>query len=149
MPEGSTGASADVVMGFDFGTRRIGVAVGSTLSCSAQALTTLHHQSKPDWEDVTRLVNEWRPQALVVGIPLMQDGSEQPMTAKARAFIRQLGAAFGLPVHEADERFSSIEAEVRLRTQRASGARKRRLEQGDTDAMAAQVILEAWLMEQT
>lgn len=137
----------DLILGFDFGTKRIGVAVGNALSGSAQALTTLHHQGEPDWEGVVRLVNEWRPRALVVGMPLLQDGGEQPMTAHARKFIGELGNLFSLPVHEVDERFSSIEAEVRLREQRASGARRRRLAQGDTDSMAAQVILESWLAD--
>lgn len=141
--------AADVVLGFDYGTKRIGVAVGSPLSQSAQALTTLHSQDNPNWDDIARLVNEWRPQALVVGMPFMQDGGEQSMTRHARRFIEELGRRFELPVYEADERFSSIEAEVQLRTQRASGARKRRLQTGDTDAMAAQVILQAWLTEQT
>lgn len=139
--------ASGVVLGFDFGTKRIGVAVGNPLSKSAQALTTLHHQDGPNWDEVTRLVNEWRPQALVVGIPLMQDGTEQPMTGHARWFIQELGNLFNLPVYESDERFSSIEAEGLLRAQRATGARKRRLQSGDTDAMAAQVILESWLLE--
>jgi len=146
---GATRATIDIVMAFDFGTKSIGVAVGSALSGSAQALTTLHHQGEPDWDGVARLVNEWRPQSLVVGMPVLQDGGEQPMTRHARKFIGELGKQFSLPVHEADERFSSIEAEVRLREQRASGARKRRLAQGDTDSMAAQIILESWLAENT
>lgn len=139
--------AADVILGFDYGTKRIGVAVGNPLSQSAQALTTLHSQDNPNWDDIERLVNEWRPQALVVGMPFMADGSEQAMTRHARRFIVELGRRFALPVHAVDERFSSIEAEVQLRTQRASGARKRRLQAGDTDAMAAQVILQAWLAE--
>ena len=140
-------SGADVILGFDFGTRRIGVAVGSSLSGSAQALTTLHHRDGPDWDAVTRLVGEWQPGALVVGIPLLEDGSEQPITEHARWFMTELGRLFDLPVHGADERFSSREAMVRLRGARASGARKRRLRKGDTDAMAAQVILETWLAD--
>lgn len=135
----------DVVLAFDFGTRRIGVAVGSAITGRAQALTTLHHRDGPDWDAITRLVAEWRPQALVVGLPLLEDGSEQAITGHARWFMRQLGTLFGLPVHAVDERFSSIEALERLRTQRATGARKRRLQKGDTDSMAAQIILEGWL----
>lgn len=143
MPEGN----GDVVLGFDFGTRRIGVAVGSSLSGQAQALTTLHHQDGPDWQAITRLVAEWRPNALVVGLPLMEDGREQPITGHARDFMASLGKHFDLPVHATDERFSSTEAEARLRTARSTGARRRRLRKGDSDAMAAQVILETWLAE--
>lgn len=144
MPEPS---GADMVLGFDFGTKRIGVAVGSSISGQAQALTTLHHRDGPDWDAIGRLVAEWRPQALVVGLPLMEDGREQPITGHARWFMRELGAHFGLPVHEADERFSSTEAWDRLRLQRSSGARRRRLAKGDSDAMAAQIILEGWLQQ--
>lgn len=135
----------DVVLGFDFGTRRIGVAVGSAVSGQAQALTTLHHRDGPDWDAIGRLVAEWRPQVLVVGLPLMEDGREQPITGHARWFMGELGKHFDLPVHEADERFSSTEAWERLRLQRATGTRRRRLAKGDSDAMAAQVILEGWL----
>lgn len=137
----------DIVLGFDFGTRRIGVAVGSSLSGQAQALTTLHHRESPDWDAVARLVGEWRPTALVVGLPLLEDGSEQPIAGHARYFIGELGKLFDLPVYEAEERFSSLEAESRLRTARATGARRRRLKKGDSDAMAAQIILEGWLAE--
>ncbi|MAA75084.1 MAG: Holliday junction resolvase RuvX [Salinisphaeraceae bacterium] len=137
----------DVVLGFDFGMRRIGVAVGSGVSGSAQALTTLHHSGDgPDWAAVRRLVGEWRPQALVVGLPLLESGEEQPITGHARWFMRELGAQFNLPIHQADERFTSTEALARLRTERASGARRKRLSKGDTDAMAAQIILETWLI---
>lgn len=140
-------ALPDVVLGFDFGMRRIGVAVGSGVSGSAQALTTLHHSGDgPDWKAVARLVNEWRPQALVVGLPLLESGEEQPITGHARWFMRELAGQFDLPIHEADERFTSTEAMARLRTDRATGARRKRLAKGDSDAMAAQIILESWLI---
>jgi len=138
----------EVVLGFDFGTKRIGVAVGNGLTGTAQALTTLHHENAPDWQALTQLIKEWQPQALVVGMPVTQDGSDQKMTGLTRAFIQKLETQFSLPVYASDERFSSIEAEVRLRQQRASGARKRRVQASDTDAVAAQIILESWLAEQ-
>ena len=137
--------NADVLLGFDFGTRRIGVAVGNAITGRAQALTTLHHDDGPDWTGLTRIVAEWRPGALVVGLPLAADGSTQVMTDNARDFMARLGAHFDLPVHAMDERFSTIEAMERLRTARAAGTRKKRLAKGDSDAMAAQVILEGWL----
>jgi putative Holliday junction resolvase len=149
MPEAHAARPPDVVLGFDFGSKRIGVAVGSAVSGQAQALTTLHHSDGPDWDAIGRLVMEWRPQALVVGLPLMEDGREQPITGHARWFMGELGKHFGLPVHEADERFSSIEAWDRLRLQRATGTRRKRLAKGDSDAMAAQVILEGWLQQAT
>lgn len=149
MPEESGGVSAprssDIVLGFDFGTKRIGVAVGSHVSGRARVLTALYHRDEPDWEAIGRLVSEWRPHALVVGLPLREDGREQPITGRARRFMNELERHFDLPVHESDERFSSTEARDRLRSQRAIGVRRRRLARGDFDAMAAQVILEGWL----
>ncbi|WP_348764977.1 Holliday junction resolvase RuvX [uncultured Salinisphaera sp.] len=139
---------ANVLLGFDFGTKRIGVAVGNAITGNAQALTTLHYSNAgggPDWQGLTRIVAEWRPGGLVVGLPLANDGSSQPMTENAQEFMRQLGEHFDIPVHAMDERFSTIEAMERLRTARASGSRGKRLAKGDSDSMAAQVILEGWL----
>ena len=81
----------------------------------------------------------------LVGLPLAADGSSQKMTEHARGFMAQLGAHFDIPVYPMDERFSTIEAMERLRTARATGSRGKRLAKGDSDAMAAQVILEGWL----
>ncbi len=139
MPEDS------VLLGFDFGTRRIGVAVGNAVTGSARALAALPHANGPNWAAIARLVAEWRPTALVVGLPLTAAGDSQAMTASARAFIAELGRRFNQPVHAADERFSTIEAVERLRHARATGNRRKRLTKGDTDAMAAQIILEDWL----
>lgn len=134
-------------LAFDFGTRRIGTAVGNTLTAHAQPLDTLHYQGTLDWAAIDALVAQWQPRVLVVGLPLKKDGTEQAMTQQARDFMAQLVHRFGLPVQPVDERFSSIEAERRLQQQRASGARKQRLQKGDTDAMAAQIILENWLAD--
>lgn len=140
MPDGF-----DIALGFDFGTRRIGVAVGNAITGQAQALTTLVHHNAPDFDAIGQLVTEWRPTALIVGLPLRDDGSAQAMTANARAFITQLDERFDLPVRAVDERFSTIEAAERLRSARASGSRRKRLAKGDADSMAAQIILEGWL----
>ncbi len=133
------------VLGFDFGTRRIGVAAGNTITGQAQALSAVQSNGGPDWTALARLVAEWRPQLLVVGLPLSADGSAQAITNQARAFMADLATHFDLPVQEMDERFSTIEAAERLRGARASGSRKKPLSKGDADAMAAQVILEGWL----
>src|SRR5699024_1544814 len=101
-----------------------------------------------DWTALQELIDHWRPQALVVGLPLDADGSDQPITGKARAFMADLAAHFGLPVHAVDERYSTIEAAERLRNARASGRKAKRVAKGDTDAYAAQVILENWLTTQ-
>jgi putative Holliday junction resolvase len=128
------------LLGFDFGMKRIGVATGQTITQSANALVTLSaRQGAPDWSSIENLIREWQPDALVVGIPYHMDGSEQPMTQAAERFCRQLEGRFNLHVYRADERLSSVQAELLLS------------EQGDTsnriDAMAAQVILESWLQQ--
>ena len=126
-----------LVIGFDYGARHIGVAVGQTLTGTATALGTVEvRRSQPDWSTLERVVAEWQPDALVVGDPLNMDGTAQPMTRAARRFGRRLAARFRLPVFAADERLSTREARWRM-----AAASPR-----ETDhSLAAQVILETWL----
>lgn len=138
-------AAVDVVLGFDFGSRRTGVAVGNGITGNARALCAI---TTNDWTALAELVDHWRPQALIVGLPLDADGSDQAITGKARGFMDDLAARFGLPVHAVDERYSTIEAADRLRQARASGRKARRVAKGDTDAIAAQVIVESWFNSQ-
>ncbi len=135
-------------LGFDFGLGRIGVAVGQELTGTAQALKTLHNiQHKPDWAAIEALIKEWKPDALVIGVPYHMDGTEQDMTEAAKKFARQLHGRFHLPVYEMDERLSSREAEAEIRRQRAAGQR-RKSRKGDVDKMAAQIILQSWIQQQ-
>lgn len=134
-------ATVNVVLGFDFGTRRTGVAVGNGVTGNARALQAI---GTGDWGALEKLIDQWRPQALVAGLPLSADGSTQAITDQARQFMDELAARFDLPVHAVDERYSTIEAADRLRDARASGRKARRAAKGDTDAIAAQVILESW-----
>ena len=128
------------LLGFDYGTRKIGVAVGQTLTGTATPLETLLAvKQKPDWTRITQLIEEWQPEALVVGLPLDVDDSETDATSPARRFSRQLEGRFGLKVHLADERFTSFEARDRL------GHKAKNVE--DYDAVAAKLILETWLDE--
>ena len=128
------------VIAFDFGARRIGVAVGNTIVRAAQPLTTIEADaSTARFEAIAALIGEWQPQRLVVGIPLHADGSEHEMTARARRFARQLAGRFRLPVAEVDERYTTELAQSELDAQGAGReGRKRR------DAVAAQLILQAW-----
>src|ERR1700729_2522072 len=96
-PEARAANPAGSVLGFDFGTRLIGVAVGSRLS-GAQALTTVNHREAPDWQRLDALIGEWRPACLVVGLPLSIDGSEQAMSRAARDFAGLLEQRYGLDV---------------------------------------------------
>ena len=104
-----------VVLGFDFGEKRIGVAVGQELTGTARGITTLTSKNRqPDWEAISRLIEEWRPDLLVVGHPLHMDGSEQPLTHLAYRFGNRLSGRYNLPVERVDERLSSYEAELEL-----------------------------------
>jgi putative Holliday junction resolvase len=133
-----------VYLAFDYGEKRIGVAVGDSLTGSARPLPAL---APPDRLALQRLVAEWRPAALIVGLPLDEDGTEQRITAPARRFAAGLRQQLQLPVHEVDERYSSRAADDVLRAARASGRMTRRVRKGDRDAQAACIILEQWLGE--
>ena len=97
------------VMGFDYGTRRIGIAIGNTLSCTAQALVVIARDNEDArFADIESLLKEWMPNLLVVGVPTHSDGAEHEMTAKAKRFGNQLSGRFKLPVEWVDERYSSV-----------------------------------------
>jgi putative Holliday junction resolvase len=146
MPDGKV-TLAGTVLAFDFGHRRIGVAVGQTLTGSANPLAVISVADKPDWNAITETINEWKPAGLVVGLPLAADGGETDMSKDARRFGRRLEGRYGVPVFFQDERLSSIDAEARFIGARARGGMRRK-EAALKDAMAAQVILENWLQSQ-
>ncbi len=135
---------AGTLLAFDFGHRRIGVAVGQTLTGSANALAVVQAASKPDWRAITKIINEWKPAALVVGLPLAADGGETDMSKDARRFGRQLEGRFGIQIVFEDERLTSLDAEQRFVDARARGSMRRK-DAALKDAMAAQIILENWL----
>ena len=135
------------LLAFDVGARRIGVAVGNTVSMSAREVGVLDvRDAGPDWPALDRWIKEWRPAKLVVGDPATLDGGEQPIRKRARAFARTIAKRYELPVEQVDERTSSIEAAQRFAAGRASGARKRH-QASKLDALAAVIILERWLTE--
>lgn len=135
------------VLGFDYGARCIGVASGNRISQSARPLAALSaHAGQPDWTRVDALLAEWRPDALVVGLPLALDGGEQNTSQAARAFAGALAQRSGLPVHLVDERHTSQEAARRFAAQRAAGSARRR-DAANIDSLAAAVILESWLTQ--
>ena len=121
-------------LAFDFGTRRVGVAVGNTLTRSARPLRTITADGTARFDAIEQLIGEWQPQALVVGVPFHPDGAAHENTDRARRFARQLNGRFGLQVHEVDERYSTTEAH-------AMGAH-------DIDAASAAIILEQFLASQ-
>ncbi len=124
------------VLGFDYGLHRIGVAVGQTLTGAARPLTTLAGR---DWNAIAKLIADWRPALLVVGVPRHADASASDTTRAALRFSRQLHGRFGLPVATIDERLSSFAARDFL---------GRRPAPGELDRVAAALILESWFNEQ-
>lgn len=134
------------MLAFDFGTRRIGVAVGNTLVGAARPLLTIDDESTASrFATIAGLIAEWQPAALVVGRPVHADGAEHEMTARAERFARQLEGRFGLPVARVDERYST---EVAVAELAAAGVRGR-ARRAAKDAAAAQVILQSYLDTKT
>ncbi len=126
------------LLGFDYGPAKIGVAVGQTTTSTASPLKTLRAvQQHPDWDSITSLIEEWAPEALVVGIPYNMDDTEAEIAVRARRFARQLEGRYHLPVHLVDERLTSRAAREEL------GRRPKKIE--ELDAVAAKIILETLL----
>ena len=149
-PKGPASRAPRVVLAFDFGLRRIGVACGDTVSRTAAPLDAVPvGVGGPRWEVIEALLREWQPALMVVGLPYNVDGSDSVMTQAAREFANEAARRYGLQVALVDERYSSREAEARLKSARASGLRRRRVAKADVDAAAACVILERWFTEET
>jgi putative Holliday junction resolvase len=144
MPEALVAASGTVVA-FDFGIKRIGVAVGESMIGLAHPLMEIAaEESGPRFAAIAAVIDEWKPQHLVVGLPLAADGSEHDLTRRAQRFARQLEGRFGLSVSLVDERYTSVEAESGLRE---TGAR-RALRDKRIDSAAAQLILQQFFHDQ-
>ena len=128
----------ETLLCFDVGEKRIGTAVGQTVTGTATPLETIAvKNNKPDWDRISQLIQQWQPDKLVVGYPLQMDDNRQPMTERSERFVRQLDGRYHLPVETIDERLSSYEARQRIKSTR------------NVDPVAAQVILETWLENQT
>jgi len=139
-----------LVLAFDFGHRRIGVACGDTVSRTAAPQGTVATgPGGPRWTQIDALLRDWQPALTVVGLPYNVDGSDSAMTAAARNFAAELERRYRLQVALVDERYSSREAQAALKAARESGVRRRRVAKADVDAAAACIILERWFSEQT
>lgn len=133
-----------LLLGFDYGTRQIGVAVGQAITGQARELCVLKAQNgAPDWQRVDALIREWQPDALVVGLPLNMDGTPSEMSERAAKFARRLHGRFNLPVHTHDERLTTFEAKGHRLAQGQRGGYRER----PVDALAAALLLEGWLEE--
>ncbi|MEX2367738.1 MAG: Holliday junction resolvase RuvX [Pseudohongiellaceae bacterium] len=136
---------AHTYLGFDFGTRKIGVAVGQTITGTASPLPEIKcHKGKPDWQLIEKLCAVWKPDGFVVGLPYNMDGSESEMSRRARKFVNQLQGRINLPCYTVDERLSSREArEISRNSAKLRGVKYDQMQQ--VDSLAAQLILESWM----
>lgn len=131
-----------LLLGFDYGTRQIGVAVGQPITGQARELCVLKAQNGvPDWSKVEALIKEWQPDAIVVGLPLNMDGTRSEMSERAEKFARRLNGRFGLPVFTHDERLTTFEAKGHRLAQGQRGGYREQ----PVDALAAALLLEGWL----
>jgi len=133
------------LLAFDFGTGQIGVAVGQTITHTANPLAVLKARDGiPNWEEIATLLEEWRPDLLLVGLPLNMDGSESDFCARTRKFARRLHGRFGLPVSMVDERLTTFAAKGQRRKQ---GEHATSYRQQPVDDLAAVIILESWFSD--
>lgn len=134
-------------LGFDFGNKKIGAAVGQTITATTSPLQTIRSiKQNPDWNIISKLIQEWRPAGLVVGISKQSDGSDNPITPRMLKFCRQLEGRYQLPVYQQDETLTTYEAKQLLFDEvRLSAARLWEVQ----DQLAAQLILQTWLNNHT
>lgn len=128
-------------LAFDYGLKQIGVAIGNCQFATTEALSILRaKEGIPDWGEIEKLISEWKPDILLVGLPLNMDGSDSDMCERANKFARRLHGRFGVEVDMIDERLSSREAKSRLKDQGHRGDYTK----NPADSVAAELILETW-----
>jgi putative Holliday junction resolvase len=144
MPGTPDNSRPETIVAFDFGLRRIGVAVGQGVTASASPVAAVRNSDAgPDWRAIATIVSEWHPSRLIVGMPLHEDGAPSEMSGRVERFVGEL-KRFDLPVQLVDERYSSLEAAEMLKSQRTEGQRGR-VNKEAIDSMAAALIAERWL----
>ena len=133
----------DIVLGFDFGMKHIGIAAGQQISRTATPIISLQAKNGiPNWDEVAALIDEWHPFAFIVGLPLNMDGTTQPIAIAAQAFANSLAANYGLPVYMADERLSTWEAKTQLKLHKPQLNKQ---ELAKINALSAVILTEQWL----
>jgi len=136
--------SGQRLLGFDYGSKKIGVATANTLTATSQALSTLPFSGgKPDWKMLGAVIQEWTPDTLVVGLPLHMDGSESDLSKRCRKFAKNLQTRYQIPVIMSDERLSSDQAELQLRNGQTRSIKRNNLR----DAVAAELILHTYMSQ--
>lgn len=130
------------LLAFDYGTKNIGVATGQTITSSANSLPPLKAKDGvPDWHQIEKLMTEWKPDLVLVGLPLNMDESESELSARARKFANRIHGRFGVKVEMVDERLTSFEAKGEIISRGGS----RDYKHNPVDSIAARLILETWL----
>jgi len=148
MPDTPDRSRAETILAFDFGLRRIGVAVGQSVTASASPLGVVSNgNTGPDQNRIAAFINEWQPARLIVGMPAHADGSPSEIQSHVRRFIETL-EVYELPINTVDERYTSIEAKAALKTARAAGTRGR-ISKESIDSAAAVFIAERYLAQTT
>ena len=148
-PSGTYSSAITTLLAFDYGRRRIGVAVGNVITSSANPLTTVFQTGQgPDWHQIEKLVKEWQPELIIVGLPLKTDDTPSDNLDEVKAFADALKQRCGVNIELVDEKLSSTEAREQIKEARQAGLR-RRTQAGDIDKFAAQVILRTWLNERS
>ncbi|ACJ30292.1 Holliday junction resolvase, putative [Shewanella piezotolerans WP3] len=137
--------SSKTVLGFDYGTKSIGIAIGQQLTASARPLLSIKAvDGIPKWEEIGAIITEWKPDLIVVGLPLNMDGTEQDITLRAKKFGNRLNGRFGVKVVTQDERLTTADAKARLFEMGGYKA----LTKGQVDAMSAVLIIESYFENQ-
>jgi putative Holliday junction resolvase len=140
------GSGRDVVLAFDFGLRRIGLATANLQTRTASPLTTLRVEGTPPWIEIDRVIADWRPGQIVIGVP--EGDGASTIARQARAFAAELAKRYGLPVATVDETLTSVAAHAELAEKRRSGYLRRRVGKGTVDRVAACLIAEQWMSQQ-
>ncbi len=139
-----TDFQSGLYLGFDYGTKYIGIATGHSQTLTVSPLTVIKNNSgTPDWPSLEKLVNEWVPVGFIVGIPVHMDSTEQALTGQARGFKKRLAREYNIPAYEVDERLTTRQASEIVRKNRKSGKRKKTSKAG-LDKIAAAIILQNW-----
>ena len=132
----------NTLLGFDFGTKSIGVATGQMITATAQPIAAIKaNDGIPNWDTVEAVLNEWKPDLIVIGLPLNMDGTEQPITQRAKKFGNRLAGRFGAKIAFQDERLTTASAKEFIFDRGGYKA----LEKGKIDSVSAALILESWM----
>ena len=138
------------LLGIDFGFKRIGLATGQTITGSTSSLHTLpNERNYTNWNGLNKIIQEWQPDIFVLGLPVHQDGTNNDVTKAVYKFAIELKQRYNKPIHFQDEYLSSSEAKNILQQQRVNNIRKKKVQKGDIDKLAAALILQRWLENNT